>query len=251
MSMYATTGRHSHAANTGYGWRDLRGKKNFHKGIDYTSHDDLTQYLDENKSATILFAGWDKAGGGNMVWWKYDDGTGGYYLHSETLFVKTGQRVAPNTPLAKEGSTGNSTGRHTHHVKLKNGSDLNSHHNFTLEDRKMFKKFSKPGELAIITGREDLIKYVAAGGDINTWFWLKGYTEFIAQLGYLEDWTKIAEFPALDPVHWIETYLLKEYPSGIWKAKRKEKETIDLNKEAKQLIQNIYQSTSNFLSKLK
>lgn len=136
MAYYATNGTHRNTSP--YGWRTLLGKRNFHKGRDYVSEaTKLAQYSPhpEKGSAIIKFAGWDRSGGGNMTWWKFKDTTGGYYLHSSQIYVKTGQIVAPTEIYGLEGATGNVIGRHTHHVELSNGDDLSSHHNFTLEVR--------------------------------------------------------------------------------------------------------------------
>ncbi len=65
-------------------------------------------------SGTVVFAGWDSTGYGNLVRIQYWDGTVSYMAHNSRLLVSVGERVAPGQLVAYSGNTGNSTGPHVH-----------------------------------------------------------------------------------------------------------------------------------------
>lgn len=64
--------------------------------------------------ATILFAGWDTSGYGNLVIIETKSRHKIYYAHLSELWVKQGQKVSQNQTLGLSGSTGNSSGPHLH-----------------------------------------------------------------------------------------------------------------------------------------
>lgn len=70
----------------------------------------------------VVMAGWDPAGFGNYV--KIDDGKNYHYLaHMSRINVRTGQSVDYTTLLGVMGSTGNSTGPHTHYEIREKGTN--------------------------------------------------------------------------------------------------------------------------------
>ncbi|RKT78327.1 murein DD-endopeptidase MepM/ murein hydrolase activator NlpD [Terracoccus luteus] len=65
-------------------------------------------------SGTVVFAGWDSTGYGNLVRIQYWDGTVSYMAHNSRLLVSVGESVEPGQLVAYSGNTGNSTGPHVH-----------------------------------------------------------------------------------------------------------------------------------------
>lgn len=66
-------------------------------------------------SGTVVFAGWDNTGYGNLVVIK--DAAGryrSYEAHLSEIFVKAGETVTAGMQIGAAGSTGNSTGPHLH-----------------------------------------------------------------------------------------------------------------------------------------
>jgi murein DD-endopeptidase MepM/ murein hydrolase activator NlpD len=65
-------------------------------------------------AGTVVGAGWLRSGYGISVLVDHGKGYLSHYAHASKVLVKKGQRVKPGTPLALEGSTGDSTGPHLH-----------------------------------------------------------------------------------------------------------------------------------------
>ncbi len=59
-------------------------------------------------------AGWNKGGFGNLVEIRHPDGSMTRYAHNSKILVRAGQQVSQGEIIAKMGSTGFSTGPHTH-----------------------------------------------------------------------------------------------------------------------------------------
>lgn len=104
-----------------YGWR--WGK--MHAGIDIASGKfKQGTPISVIKPGTVVFAGWQdpnnkKAGWGQFVAIKHDDGTASLYGHLDQINVTKGQRVEPDSTgkfpvIGKLGNTGSSTGAHLH-----------------------------------------------------------------------------------------------------------------------------------------
>jgi murein DD-endopeptidase MepM/ murein hydrolase activator NlpD len=95
----------------------------FHKGLDIAVPTGTNIVAADG--GTVVFAGWDSGGYGNLI--KIDHGNGfeTYYGHSSKLYVKVGQKVAKGELIAAVGSTGNSTGPHVHFEIHKNGVAIN------------------------------------------------------------------------------------------------------------------------------
>lgn len=72
----------------------------------------------------VIFAGWE-GGYGNFVAINHGNGLVTRYAHCSKLLVSVGQRVSQGQTIALRGSTGHSTGPHTHFEVLVNGSFRN------------------------------------------------------------------------------------------------------------------------------
>lgn len=100
----------------------IRGLSWFHTGVDIdcSGHADGTS-TDDNYAAAdgiVTFAGprfqGPSGGYGNLVIIDHGNGLSTRYGHNHAIYVKAGQHVTAGTPIARCGSTGNSTGTHLH-----------------------------------------------------------------------------------------------------------------------------------------
>ncbi|MEK7632942.1 MAG: M23 family metallopeptidase [Patescibacteria group bacterium] len=100
----------------------VRGLSWFHTGVDIdcNGHANGTS-TDDNYAAAdgiVTFAGprfSGYAGGyGNLVIIDHGNGLSTRYGHNYSIYVKSGQQVTAGTPIARCGSTGNSSGTHLH-----------------------------------------------------------------------------------------------------------------------------------------
>jgi lipoprotein NlpD len=71
-------------------------------------------------SGTVVKAGWNEWGLGNVVVIKHTDGSITVYGHNSRLLVKQGQQVSQGQVISSMGSTGNSTAPHLHFEVRKN-----------------------------------------------------------------------------------------------------------------------------------
>jgi murein DD-endopeptidase MepM/ murein hydrolase activator NlpD len=76
------------------------------------------------KSGLVTFSGW---GGpyGNMLKIDHGNGVSTWYAHCSKLLVSAGDTVQMGQTIAKEGTTGNSTGNHLHFELRINGTAIN------------------------------------------------------------------------------------------------------------------------------
>jgi len=83
-----------------------------HKGIDISAKENSD--ITAADGGTVIFAGWDDSGYGNMV--KIDHGNGytTIYAHCNALYVSEGTKVSQGDVIAALGNTGRSTGPHVH-----------------------------------------------------------------------------------------------------------------------------------------
>lgn len=65
-------------------------------------------------AGTVIFAGWNAGGYGNLVKIWHDNGSVTYYAHNSRILVRENQRVEQGQLIAEMGSTGFSTGPHVH-----------------------------------------------------------------------------------------------------------------------------------------
>ncbi|WAS04029.1 peptidoglycan DD-metalloendopeptidase family protein [Gloeomargaritales cyanobacterium VI4D9] len=65
-------------------------------------------------AGTVIFAGWNSGGYGNLVKIWHDNGSVTYYAHNSRILVRENQQVEQGQLIAEMGSTGFSTGPHVH-----------------------------------------------------------------------------------------------------------------------------------------
>ena len=98
---------------SGFGLRSdpFSGKPQFHDGIDIAAAagTEIYPYM----AGTVKSAGWDP-GRGNVVVIEHPNGLETVYAHTSEMLVAAGDIVMKDTPIAKVGSTGRSTGPHLH-----------------------------------------------------------------------------------------------------------------------------------------
>ena len=63
---------------------------------------------------TIEKAGWNNGGYGNLVEIRHPDGSTTRYAHNSKILVQPGQQVHQGETIALMGTTGHSTGPHSH-----------------------------------------------------------------------------------------------------------------------------------------
>lgn len=93
---------------SGYGWRWGR----MHKGIDIAAP--VGTPVVASAPGVIVTAGWNSGGYGNLVEIQHPDGSLTLYAHNNRILVRRGQEVEQGQQIAEMGSTGHSTGPHTH-----------------------------------------------------------------------------------------------------------------------------------------
>lgn len=93
---------------SGYGWRWGR----MHRGIDIAAP--VGTPVVASAPGVIVTAGWNSGGYGNLVEIQHPDGSLTLYAHNNRILVRRGQEVTQGQQIAEMGSTGRSTGPHTH-----------------------------------------------------------------------------------------------------------------------------------------
>ena len=101
----------------------VTGKKKFHSGLDLAGPSGSPIVAAE--SGTVISAGWNSGGYGNMVIIDHGGGLSTLYGHNSSLSVSVGQSVKRGQTIALCGSTGLSTGPHLHFEVRKNGGTVN------------------------------------------------------------------------------------------------------------------------------
>lgn len=110
----------AHGAYTGsYGIDTINGANRVHKGIDIAAGQG-TDIL-AARAGTVVYAGWDGGGFGNLVIIEHDNGTHTYYAHNSSILVSVGDFVQQGQHIAEMGSTGRVTGCHCH-FEIRSGS---------------------------------------------------------------------------------------------------------------------------------
>lgn len=93
---------------SGYGWRWGRP----HRGIDIAAA--IGTPVVASAPGIVTTAGWNSYGYGNLVEIRHPDGSLTVYAHNNTIKTYVGQSVDQGQQIAEMGSTGRSTGPHTH-----------------------------------------------------------------------------------------------------------------------------------------
>jgi murein DD-endopeptidase MepM/ murein hydrolase activator NlpD len=91
-----------------YGWRWGR----MHKGIDIAAP--VGTPIVAAASGKVVTAGWNDGGYGKLVEVEHADGSVTLYAHNNRILVRVGQQVRQGQQIAEMGSTGFSTGPHSH-----------------------------------------------------------------------------------------------------------------------------------------
>ncbi len=105
-----------------YGWRRLFGRANLHTGVDFAGP--YGSPIVASDGGTVVFAGW-KGTYGYCVIIDHGGGLETLYAHNSSIIVRVGQKVAQGQQIAKMGSTGKSTGNHSHLEFRENGRPVN------------------------------------------------------------------------------------------------------------------------------
>jgi len=111
----------SRVITSGYGWRWLFGRKNYHKGIDLKA-----PYVSvlATKSGRVKYAGW-LGSYGNTVIITHENGYQSMYAHLSRIYVHAGMEVSRGKTIGKSGNTGYSFGPHLHFEITKDGQNIN------------------------------------------------------------------------------------------------------------------------------
>lgn len=92
-----------------------------HKGVDVANSTGTPIYA--AAPGVVEKAGWNKGGYGNLVEIRHPDGTITRYAHNSKILARQGQQVQQGETIALMGSTGHSTGPHTHFEIRPSGKD--------------------------------------------------------------------------------------------------------------------------------
>lgn len=99
----------------------------FHTGIDYGCP--LNTPILASADGSVVFAGWDKTGYGNLVILQHPDGRATLYAHLNSIHVALGEKVKQGSLLGHSGTTGNSTGPHLHFEARTQWNNYKTHFN--------------------------------------------------------------------------------------------------------------------------
>ncbi len=116
-------------SGTGYFIRPTHGyviSQNYsasHAGIDLAVGIGTSVFAADG--GTVVYAGWNPVGYGNLVVLDHGNGWRTYYAHLSKVEVSCGEWVARGTVIGAVGSTGNSTGPHLHFELLRFGVAVN------------------------------------------------------------------------------------------------------------------------------
>lgn len=97
-----------------------------HLGIDIAAGSGTLVHAIDN--GTVVYAGWNTSGYGNLVVIDHNNGYSSVYAHLNYIGVSCGQNVYQGTAIATSGSTGKSTGPHLHFEIRLNGMFINPWH---------------------------------------------------------------------------------------------------------------------------
>lgn len=95
----------------------------YHPGVDIANRS-LPQVVAAD-SGTVISAGWDSSGYGNMIMIDHGNGYKTRYAHLSKIYVTVGQTVNRGGAIGQMGSTGRSTGPHLHFEIYNGGTRIN------------------------------------------------------------------------------------------------------------------------------
>lgn len=104
---------------SGFGWRILGGRQNFHPGKDIGVPIGSPVYATNN--GVVIEAGWNSGGYGNWVMINNGHGIETIFGHMSKVLVHAGETVAKGQLIGRSGDTGFSTGPHLHYEVRFNG----------------------------------------------------------------------------------------------------------------------------------
>lgn len=116
-------------SGSGYFIRPMRGYiisqyfHPWHPGIDLAIPAGSKVYATDG--GTVVYAGWNPAGYGNLIILDHGSGWRTYYGHLSQIHVECGEWVPRGSIVAASGNTGNSTGPHLHFEMLRYGVPVN------------------------------------------------------------------------------------------------------------------------------
>lgn len=100
----------------------FNGRAEYHSGIDIAATPGSRVY--PVGPGEVVFSGW-QPGYGKVVIVSHQDGSQTLYAHNQRNLVSRGQQIGWDTPVARVGSTGDSTGPHVHFEVRRNGRAVN------------------------------------------------------------------------------------------------------------------------------
>ncbi|MBA3071991.1 MAG: M23 family metallopeptidase [Anaerolineae bacterium] len=95
----------------------------YHLGIDLAAAEGTPVFA--SAAGTVVYAGWNDSGYGNLVAIDHNNGYKTIYAHLSQLYVSCGQDVSSGQGIALSGNTGKSTGGHLHYEIRRDGQYLN------------------------------------------------------------------------------------------------------------------------------
>lgn len=110
------------SSNYGRRIHPISGKRDFHTGVDISARPGTK--IKVTADGIVSFSGRSGANG-NLVAVEHGFGYTTYYAHNKKNLVTVGQVVKRNDDIALLGSTGSSTGPHTHYEVWKDGKNIN------------------------------------------------------------------------------------------------------------------------------
>lgn len=114
--------RGSYYISSEFGWRILRGERDYHEGIDLAAPAGTPIYAVKDGVCTVH--PFDGDGYGYYVTIDHGDGIKTRYAHMSAVAVTDGQTVTAGEIIGYVGSTGNSTGPHLHFEVWSGGSRI-------------------------------------------------------------------------------------------------------------------------------